>query len=234
MPFLQLPSVLPQVNQFQTPNTPNKALQELQTKGAITDATNRSLEGRTAATNASNEFRTGLGLDLNIRSPGFAANLDTRRRSKLADVDSGAAVNRAKVGQYARDVAGVPAGEVNAPDAIQMPGILSGVAAATAGNVGTFKKGRKRTTKGPQVGGKNIGVPIVTTEDSQSSEAQSKNTPQANKFVTQQFDDAQIARTRTDLQRQFPNSVIGIPEFKGGKMVITIDGVQRDIMPTRK
>ena len=234
MAFLNIPSVLPQVNQFQTPNTPNKALQELQTKGAITDATNRSLEGRTAASNASNEFRTGLGLDLNIRSPNFAANLDTRRRSNITNKDSESAVNRGKVGQFARDVAGVSAGDVNAPEAIQMPGIPTATSAATAANIATLKKGRETTTTGPQVGGQPIGIPIVKTKNSESSEAKAKNTPRANEFVTQQFDDAQSARTRADLQRQFPNSVIGIPEFKGGKMVITIDGVQRDIMPTRK
>jgi hypothetical protein len=62
----------------------NKALKDLQTRHLLTDITNKSLEGRTAATNLSAERRTAMPFGLQPGTPGYAEGLRRLEESTSA------------------------------------------------------------------------------------------------------------------------------------------------------
>ena len=215
--------ILGMVNQFQKAPAPNKALQDLQTKGAITGMQQRGAMDRTAATNLANLEQKLIPRGFSAQQARTPSNQQILRTLDIGSVFGGGP-GLAKMG-----VSPAPFRNATLKDLPTLP--LRGTGETSATTMARTEAERKdeQKRKGLQTpGGADIG--LVAVEDTKSTKAKQKDTPLAKKISDNLLNDA-----FNSIQRQFPNSKITNPRIEqkidgsGPALKIDIDGVTRTI-----
>ena len=219
--------ILGMVNQFQKAPAPNKALQDLQTKGAITGMQQRGAMDRALQSGIDTRRNTGLGLGINV---GPSGNLDPtalsdlrnfKRAKDLETLSKSFSDFRRGGGSFNFPKGGILPSQL--PDQRLILGEFPGVAAEKIKS--TFEKGKK--VSGQQLPG---GGPQFGTEKYEDTEkAKQQNTPKA-KDINKSVEAVMLAPKRqkdlvNSIQRQNPNSVIENPRIINGVIYIDIDTV---------
>jgi hypothetical protein len=207
------------VSQFRTPVSDNRALQELQTKGIITDLTNRSLERRTAATNLSGERRTGIPFGLpEPGTPAYAKGLKRLEESTLGKrgAETGSIMQK---GGFAltRPKTPVAPGQMSSREFTG--GAPFPLAAAEIAKL-SREKGRstKKTFNDFDESGR---YAEFTEEEFTKHKAERKGGSDALREEAQKLLD--------DANKAFPGQDVQVDKDpQTGKLILTVDGVQKE------
>jgi hypothetical protein len=217
--------ILGMVNQFQKAPAPNKALQDLQTKTAITGMQQRGAMDRTAATNLANLEQKLLPRGLTVQQA-----RDPINRQRLQTLDTiaqvGGGPGLAKMG-----VSPERFRNVRLEDLIKLPFRGTGETSSktqAAANIQAKAGQDKKTDRLLTPGGAPFG--IIKQQDTEKKEVVQKNTPLAKQASDQLLNDV-----FSSIQRQFPKATITNPRMEqkidgsGTVLKIDIDGVTRTI-----
>ena len=206
-------------SQFKTPAANNKALRELQTKGAITDLSNRSLERRTAATNLSGERRTGIPFGLpEPGTPVYAEALKRLEESTLGKrgAETGSIMQK---GGFAMTRPKTPVAPGQVPSREFTGGAPFPLAAAEIAKL-TAEQGRS-TKKNFFDFDESGRYAEFTEEEFTKRKAERKGGSDALREEAQKLlDDANKAYPGQDVQVD--------KDPQTGKLILTVDGVQKE------
>jgi hypothetical protein len=209
------------VSQFRTPVSDNRALQELQTKGIITDLTNRSLERRTAATNLSGERRTGIPFGLpEPGTPAYAKGLKRLEESTLGKrgAETGSLLQR---GGYAIHQPKTPRTPAQIGAAPYVGGAkLPGAAQEAEKGLVQGEQGKKSVKKFFDFD-ENGRFVEFTEEEFNKRKGQLKGSSSAIRDEARKLID--------DANKAFPGQDIQVDKDpQTGKLILTVDGVQKE------
>ena len=205
------------------PPVENKALKDLETKLAIQNLTNRSLEDRTSATNISNEIRTLAPLGL---ERGDSAGL-ARLNEGLAALRGGRTADTYTSGGYRTSDPSISFLPEQFPSQLIEGGFpFKGEAAEIAKAKITLEDTRRQKDRTLHIPG--IGQAGITTRDVETTKKrkdEEKGSPRATSQAGQRLDADFKERVMKAMKAARPNSKIGeVVRMHNGQLFVEIDG----------